>query len=477
MANDPSSEVNIDLGLGTNPGARDESRRVEAQIFRLAICGDFTADAAAETPRHWRVDRDDFDDVLAAAAPMLHLDLGAGLVVDVRIRDIDDFHPDQLFDRVPQFAQLRAMRARLADPATFRRTASALSSPTPPSEPPPSAAAAGSLLDSIVGAETTTAGVTGLDDSLHDFIQRAMAPHLVDRPDPRQGELVAQADAAITAVMRSLLHHPRFQALESLWRGVYRLVRAVDTNERLQVHLFDVDRDTLRADLAGATSARDTRLYRQLFAGEQAGWGVLVTNHMLGSSVEEITMLERLAEIGAALDAPWLAEAPPDLAMGALADDAAASWAGLRARSSARYLGLALPRILLRLPYGKDTDRCERFDFEELERVDAHNSYLWGNPAVVCATLLAEGFSERGSGLATGVSSTIEGLPLHLVRRGGETTAKPCAELVMREDEAIALIEAGFIPMISYRDQDVVRVGRIQSVATPASRLAGRLAD
>ena len=480
MSRDRSdSDVRLDLDLGRNPAALDPSRARSEPIFRIGIVGDFSASDGATA---WRVDRDDFDEVLAQASPTLQLDLENGLSAQVRIRDIDDFHPDQLFERVPQFAQLRALRARLADPATFRRTASELAVPASPRTARPAAPASGSsgsLLDSIVGGDVPENAAGAFDGGLYDFIQRAMAPHLVDRPDPRQAEMVAQADASIASLMRHVLHHPAFQALESLWRGVYRLVREVETNEQLQVHLLDMSAMAWRADLAGTGSPRDTALYRRLSArasAESGGWGVLVAHHTLGERDDDVSRLRLLSEVGAALDAPWLAEAHPRVALGELSEAAASEWLQLRTAPSARFLGLALPRVLLRLPYGAASDPAERFTFEELERPDAHASYLWGNPALFCAMLLAQGFTERGAGLAIGRSAVIEGLPLYVVRQDGETSTKPCAELLMRDEEAISLIEAGYIPMLSYRDQAIVRVGRVQSVATPPAALAGRLA-
>jgi len=423
--------------------------------------------------------------VLATIRPALQIALGDGMVVDVRIRELDDFHPDQLFERVPQFARLRELRAQLANPSTFGRAAAELSAPTPPPVRP-AALTQGGLLDAIVGAEMPEDAGTGVrgsssgsTDDLYAFIQRVMAPHLVARADPRQAELLAQVDGAIAAIMRAVLHHPAFQSLEALWRGVFRLVRHVDTDERLQIHLVDVPRDAMRADLIGAADARATGLYQRLEAlvpAAQGGWGVLVAHHVFGGDAADVETLTRLATVGAALDAPWIAEAHPDLAMGGLPESAAASWRRLRASDAARYLGLAMPRVLLRLPYGATSDEIERFTFEELEGPEAHGSYLWGNPALFCATMLANGFAERGEGLAAGASTLVEGLPLHLVRREGQTTAKPCAEVLMSEEDALALLESGVMPMVAYRDQDVVRIPRIQSVAEPLARLSGRLA-
>ncbi len=482
MPHDRSSyDVQIDVDVARAPRAGDEARLAEDVAFRMAICGDFSGRSGSTAPTKveraaWRIDRDDFDHVLATVAPSLHLELSAHMVVDVRIREIDDFHPDNLFDQVPQFAQLRALRSTLANPATFARAAAELSTPT--SAPTrPSIQTSGSLLDSIVGVDAPASHGVTASDNLYEFIQRAMAPHLVARTDPHQAELLAQMDATIAAIMRSLLHHPAFQALESLWRGVHRLVRHVETDERLQIHLIDAGRESLMSDLRGDTSVQSTTTYQRLSeraAAAQGGWGLLVAHCAFGGAADDIAAMEGLAGVGMALNAPWLAESHPELALGP-PEGSAASWKRLRSMPAAQYLGLALPRVLLRLPYGKDTDAINRFAFEELENADAHSSYLWGNPALFCATLVAQGFTERGAGLAL-ASPVIDGLPLHLVTRDGSVTAKPCAEVLMSEDDALAILDAGFIPMLSLRDQDVVRVPRLQSIAEPASRLRGRLA-
>ena len=478
------AEVNLDIDLGRHPEASKAPSSRDEIVFRLGICGDFRARSDTNGQlASWRVDRDDIDDVLSAMAPTLHLALGSGVVADVTFRELDDFHPDRLFDRVPQFAPLRELRAQLANPSTFGRAAAQLAVPSAPAEPPkrPSLpSTGGSLLDSIVGEETPSQAIGAATNDLYEFIQRSMAPHLVARADPRQADVLAQVDASIASIMRALLHHPAYQAMESLWRGVFRCVRHVDTDARLQIHLIDVTRDELVADLLGTTSAQNTALYQRLeqhAPAEDGGWGALVVHCTFGEEASDLTVLARLAEVGRSLDAPWLAEAHPDLALGGLPEPSAAVWGHLRKSAAARYLALAMPRVLLRLPYGKDTDSIERFAFEELEKPDAHASYLWGNPAVFCATLLAEGFSERGSGLGVGSSSEIGGLPLHLVRRDGDVHAKPCAEVLMSEDDVMALLEAGIIPMLSYRDRDMVRVARIQSVADPLARLGGRLAE
>ena len=95
------------------------------------------------------------------------------------------------------------------------------------------------------------------------------------------------------------------------------------------------------------------------------------------------------------------------------------AWEALRKLPEASYLGLALPRFLLRLPYGADTDPTERFAFEEMDARPEHDHYLWGNPALACAYLLAQAFSQDGWDLRPGVVQEIESLPLHVYREAG----------------------------------------------------------
>src|SRR5205807_10552098 len=94
----------------------------------------------------------------------------------------------------------------------------------------------------------------------------------------------------------------------------------------------------------------------------------------------------------------------------------AEAWQTLRNLPEAAYLALALPRVLLRLPYGKQTDPVEQFPFEEMPEGSTHRNYLWGNPAVACASLMAEAFTQSGWGFGPESLREIDGLPLHVYR-------------------------------------------------------------
>jgi type VI secretion system protein ImpC len=148
----------------------------------------------------------------------------------------------------------------------------------------------------------------------------------------------------------------------------------------------------------------------------------------------------------------------------------------LRRSAAARWVGLAMPRFLLRLPYGKNSDETETFAFEEMPSPVEHERYLWGNPSIACAYLLGESFTRYGWELRPGALRDVDGLPLHLYQGDGEKVLKPCAEILMTEEVAELLIERGFMPLASIKNTDTVRVVRFQSIASPSAALAGRWA-
>ena len=151
-----------------------------------------------------------------------------------------------------------------------------------------------------------------------------------------------------------------------------------------------------------------------------------------------------------------------------------AAWQALRTLPEAAYLGLALPRFVLRLPYGADTDPLEQFEFEEMAERPQHDDYLWGNPCFASICLLGQYFSADGWNLQTGAGGDIDSLPLHVYREADETRIKPCAEALLTERAADIIMNSGFMPLLSFRDQDRIRLARFQSLALPPTRLAGR---
>ena len=502
----------------------DETRRKPEQEtpFRICIMGDFsghanggTADSSSspDSLRPIAVDRDNIDDVMKKLGVEVHLSVSGvlGPLITIGFTELDDFHPEQLYSRLEVFQTLRDTRKRLNEPGSFESARKKIrgwsgtdempqqSKPESEQSPPSPAApgkTSGSLLDQIVGEtegrplDLETVSAPSEWDS---FMQRIVGPHLVPGRDPEQVELIAAVDAAISGLMKTILHHPDFQALESAWRALRFLVSQVETGALLKVYLLDMSKDALAADLIGSDDLQKTWAYR-LFVEQAVGtpggepWAVLAGNYTFDQTRGDVETLGRMAIIAKLAGAPFISGVHDHiLGCESLADtpdpadwkrpvdpEDSRVWKILRAIPDASYLGLALPRFLLRLPYGKDTDPVDCFDFEEMSDNSVHGEYLWGNPAFICALLLAQAFSRDGWNLRPGSIQTVQDLPLHIYKEQGTSVAKPCAEAVLTERALEKMLALGVMPLLSYKNQDSARLARFQSVGDPLAQLKGR---
>jgi len=517
----PLSFGKIDLALQADMEALHGEAEPDTP-FRIALFGDFSnrvnrglfrSSAELTRIRPVLVDRDNFVEVLARFGVEAHipLDTTSGPQVSLRFASLEDFHPDQLCQRVESFRLLLELRKRLDNPQTFAAAAAALQAMSGPStaqtgtteemssapNPDLSNLSQGDLLSQIIGEPTSTAKSprpsSPSQGEWNAYLQKIVAPHLTPKANPRRDELIAQVDAVVSQHMRVLLHHPMLQALEATWRAVFFLANRVETSSQLKLYMFDIAREELVADLYSTENLGATALYR-LLVEQSVGtpgaqpWALWAGDYTFSSKPEDVEALGRLAKIAHQAGAPFLAAASPQvfgcdsLATTSDPDDwqhptapeDRAAWQMLRQLPEAAYLGLAVPRFLLRLPYGRETEPVEHFAFEEADGKMEHEAYLWGNPVFACVYLLAESFSQYEWDLRPGVIQNIEGLPLHIYRDGGESVTKPCVETWLTERAVERMLDTGVMPLVSLKNTDVVRLARFQALADPSGALAGR---
>jgi len=491
------------------------SARTEPGSVRIGLMGDFSgrglrgpveSGRALAARRLHQVDREDLDAVLARLGPELALTIpGAGHApIFLSFRELDDFHPDQIIARAEVFAAPRGIRARLEDPASFAEAAAELgltqptgppssSTPLPPADVPPA-----DLLDAVLRQSSQPpSGPSGQSpsapsDALEALIDQITASHSLRR-DPRQAELIAGVDDTMAGLLRAILHHPDFQSLESLWRAVRLLTRRLATGPDLTLELIDLPRAELEGDLLSTTPLEATAAFKLLVepsVGTEGGrpWTFLVGDFTFGPSPRDAALLWRLGQIARLAGACFLAAASPRLvgcdSLAATPDpddwDSAPAdegWSALRRSAEAPYLGLALPRFLLRHPYGPESAPIETFSFHELPGPTraAHESYLWGNSAFAVAAMLGRSFDEYGSFDPRRFDPELTDLPLPIERtEDSENVAKPCAEVLLGSRAAGRMLAAGLMPLQSIRDRAAVRLAQLVSIAEPAAPLAVR---
>lgn len=499
----------------------DETRReIESETpFRICILGDFSGRANCGTTesgsvpadlRPIEIDRDNIDEVMSKLGVEVHLSFAGNSAPSIKVKfsELDDFHPDQLYSRVDVFQTLRDTRKRLNDLRTFESAKKEVQSwmgleeteeslpEQPASTPLSSSESSGGLLDQIVGEaedripdEGRLADPSGWDS----FMKNIVGPHLVPGNDTDQEELVASVDAAVSGLMDTILHHPDFQDIEAAWRALRFLVFRVETDAQLKVYLVDISRAELAADLGASEDLQSSGIYNLLVTqtvGTPGGepWAVLAGNYTFDQTPEDAETLGRMAKIASHAGAPFisaahshvlgcesLVETPDPNDWKRLADpEDVEIWDSLRGLPEASYLGLVMPRFLLRLPYGKDTDPVDYFDFEEMNAGPVHEKYLWGNPSFACVLLLAQAFTHYEWDLSPGNVQDIKGLPLHIYKAHDETIIKPCAEVMLSERAAENILDKGIMALASFQNQDSARLIRFQSLADPLAALSGR---
>jgi type VI secretion system protein ImpC len=476
----------------------------EATPFRIGVLGNFRGHATDDSRGgSVRVDRDNFERVMERFGVALRLELPGGGASPVKLtfRELDDFSPDRLLARADVFRPLLDLRRRLADPSTFTEAAAearfahdaqkvAESSPAPPAQPAFSGTPA-DLLDLIVNQGDVNAAKAADAPSTEwsQFLSDITTPYVL-RDEPRHAESIAGVEAALAEGLRAVLHHPDFRALEAVWRGIHLLTRRLETDATLTIDLIDVRRDQLTADLVSATKLDETSAYKRLVestVGTEGAepWALLIGNFTFAPSDIDVALLWRLGQIARLAGAPFVAAADPrfvgcaSLSATPDPDDwdeptTPAAWTELRRSDEAPYLGLILPRLILRAPYAPDSTPVETFPFVEFPEIPDRDAYLWGNPAFALALTVGRAFSEAGWSWTSAFDGSIGDLPVILEARAGDTDAVPCAEVLIRDRALDRLVGRGVMALLSVQHRDSVRLIGLNSIADPPCLLAVR---
>jgi len=301
---------------------------------------------------------------------------------------------------------------------------------------------------------------------------------------PHQALYCAEMERILSDHLRRILHHPEFQALEALWTGLNWLIQRLELGEGLQVAILDVGKAECAAGMAsgaeGGASAFVGHLERIFAEGEYAAW---IGLYPFAATGADLALLGGLAGLAARVEVPFIGAAEPGLFGCAdaaaltepatwqpLADPVRQQWQALRRAESAQWIGLALPRFILRLPYGKGGEPVEALPFTEVMGPPGPGEILWGHPGYAGAVFL--GLLLLGQGDGDDVQE-IDELPGYVYQEDGEARLLPCGEIAMTEKAVAAILAAGGCPLIGMRNRNVLRLVRWQAISDPPSPLAG----
>lgn len=497
-----------DTEFDTKVTLETEASPVDENVpFHILLMGDWSGkNSRSDSNKMYpiEIDRDNFEAVMSKLCVGVDLDFSetGEDVISLEFRELDDFHPDKIFKNLPLFANLRDVRRKLSSEKTFNEAAaevrSWLISDSDNSQIEDSAALPSKneqstenildqILDKSVNPPSPIPNNSSASSELSSLINKLVKPHIIQTDQNEQSKLLMIVDEVISDLMRKILHHPDFQSIESAWRGIYLLVRRLETDSTLRLFLLDITKSSLAGKLKSVNNLSDSIIYR-LLSEYPEPWAVLCGNYSFGLNIEDAAILIRLAKIGNHLDAPFVSHIQPEMFEFNSFNAVSSSdhwtiaensveyklWNTLRSLPEMDYLGLVAPRFLARLPYGDRTEPTEVFYFEEFTKAVPHENYLWANPSFICALLLAQSFRGSGWDLTKSIIQDIDNLPAHFYDEDGETKTKSCAEIAMTQSNCERLIAQGLMPLIWFRDTNRVRIGRFQSIGLSESMLKGK---
>jgi len=344
------------------------------------------------------------------------------------------------------------------------------------------AVAEGSLLDRIVSEgkmardESQTAYARNL---IGEFASQVLAEQITVSSDTVSmiNARIAAIDELLSNQLNQIMHHPDFQKVEATWRGLNYLVSNTETGTRLKLRVLNITQKELLKDLEKAVEFDQSALFKKIYEEEYGTFGghpysLLVADFEFGRHPQDVAILEKVSGVAAAAHAPFIAAASPklfdmasytelsnprDLAK-VFESSELIKWKSFRESDDSRYVALALPHILLRLPYGPNTKPVEGFNF--VENVDGtdHSKYLWGNAAYALALRITTAFSKyswpsairgvEGGGL-------VEGLPTHTFKTDeGDIALKCPTEIAITDRREKELSDLGFIALCHAKGTD-----------------------
>jgi len=287
-------------------------------------------------------------------------------------------------------------------------------------------------------------------------------------------------DEHINEQLNAILHHPKFQKLEASWRGLWYLVIQAEGARNIKLKVLDITWAEVCRDIDRALEFDQCQLFSKIYSEEYGSpggepYGVIIGDYEISHKptadhpTDDIATLEGLADIAAAAFSPFIASASSSLF--GLDDYAQLNpglkfsdifsqpeyikWRGLREKPASRFLGLTLPRILMRTPYTKSKTSYKGLFFHEYATRDNESAYLWGNAAYAFGGVLIREFANVGwFGHIRGVPRDILGgglvttLPLDSFETDSDDLAyKPATEMLITDNLEREISELGLVPL------------------------------
>jgi type VI secretion system protein ImpC len=329
-------------------------------------------------------------------------------------------------------------------------------------------------------------------DVIGEFVSEIMTGVITVSKDTEAmiNKRIAQIDKLISKQLNEVMHNEEFQKLEASWKGLHYLVSQSETGEKLKLRVMNVSKKDLLKDMEKASEFDQSTLFKKIYEEEfgmfgGSAYGALIGDYEFTNHPQDMSLLEKVSQVAAAAHAPFISAAGSQIFnldsytdLGVPRDMAKifqsveyAKWKSFRESEDSRYVALALPHILMRLPYGKANVPVEAFNFEEDVEGTVHNKYLWGNAAYALGVRLTDAFAKyhwcaairgvEGGGL-------VSGLPVHTFKTDeGDVALKCPTEIAITDRREKELADLGFVPLVHCKGTDYAAFFSTQTANKP----------
>jgi len=301
---------------------------------------------------------------------------------------------------------------------------------------------------------------------------------------------IAELDFQISRQLDVVMHHEGFQQVEAAWRGLKSLIDHTDFRQNVKIEVLDISKDDLRQDFEDSPEIIQTGLYYHTYIQEYdtpggEPIGAIISNYEFDASAQDIALLRNISKISAAAHMPFIGSVGPAFFLKESMEDVAAikdignyfdraeyiKWKAFRDSDDARYIGLTMPRVLGRLPYGPDTVPVRSFNYVEEVKGPDHEKYLWTNASFAFAANMVKSFIKNGwcvqiRGPQAG--GAVTDLPIHLYDLGTGNQVKIPSEVMIPETREFEFANLGFIPLSYYKNRDYSCFFSANSAQKPA---------
>ncbi|MBO1556719.1 type VI secretion system contractile sheath large subunit, partial [Yersinia pseudotuberculosis] len=256
------------------------------------------------------------------------------------------------------------------------------------------------------------------------------------------------------------------------------------------IELLDISKDHLVQDFEDAPEISQSGLYAQTYIQEYDTPGgepiaAAISNYEFDRGPQDIALLRNISKVAAAAHMPFIGSVGPAFFGKENMEEVAAikdignyfdraeyiKWKAFRDSDDSRYIGLTMPRVLGRLPYGPDTVPVRSFNYVEQVKGPDHERYLWTNASFAFAANMVKSFIKNGwcvqiRGPQAG--GAVTNLPIHLYDLGTGNQVKIPSEVMIPETREFEFANLGFIPLSYYKNRDYSCFFSANSAQKPA---------